>query len=209
MNSGTNIVLVEDHFSKASSTDFSSATSIMTTPAKYVPPALRNLQSLPSASNEESTAPRPWLSNRQQHMRTPPKSKTKVASHPSSLRTVSPDTSTGTLSPTRSDSSASSLDSVDIWRGRRKGGNRAPRIEPEGTKTWRLSDGEPLKTPSTATSSLSLKDSLPNVPTEESKSTALITEHHTQGEDVVYDLIDEDRPSSCYFSALLTWLNNV
>ena len=28
-------------------------------------------------------------------------------------------------------------DGADVWKGRRKGGNRAPQIEPEGTKTWR------------------------------------------------------------------------
>lgn len=28
-------------------------------------------------------------------------------------------------------------DGAEIWEGRRKGGNRAPKIEPEGTKTWR------------------------------------------------------------------------
>jgi hypothetical protein len=28
-------------------------------------------------------------------------------------------------------------DQVEIWQGKRKGGNRAPKIEPEGTKSWR------------------------------------------------------------------------
>jgi hypothetical protein len=28
-------------------------------------------------------------------------------------------------------------DQVEIWHGKRKGGNRAPKIEPEGTKSWR------------------------------------------------------------------------
>jgi hypothetical protein len=28
-------------------------------------------------------------------------------------------------------------DGVEVWHGQRKGGNRAPKVEPEGTKTWR------------------------------------------------------------------------
>ena len=28
-------------------------------------------------------------------------------------------------------------DGADVWKGRRKGGNRAPKVEPEGIKTWR------------------------------------------------------------------------
>ena len=28
-------------------------------------------------------------------------------------------------------------EAVDVWRGKRKGGNRAPKLEPKGTKNWR------------------------------------------------------------------------
>ena len=37
----------------------------------------------------------------------------------------------------RDKTSKSGEDQVEIWQGKRKGGNRAPKIEPEGTKSWR------------------------------------------------------------------------
>lgn len=97
-------------------------------PAKYIPPARR--KSLDSSGDDSIQTMSDSTSGSPQSATTR-RTRSSNAIDSASSRTPSPrrgplhikDKSTGEF--------------VEVWQSRRKGGNRVPKIEPEGTKTWR------------------------------------------------------------------------
>jgi len=104
-------------------------------PVRYVPPGRRASPTSPSSDEKPVPLHEPFVL---------PTSQPKV-SVTSSTRSRGSNTSSqpGTRTPSPEGKSptvardSQTGEPVEIWQGKRRGGNRAPKIEPAGTKTWR------------------------------------------------------------------------
>ena len=106
-------------------------------PARYVPPGRRS--SPTSTSSDEKPVPlhEPLVlptSQQQVSVTSLTRSRESNTSSQPGTRTPSPEGKTPTVAK-----DSQTGEPVQIWQGKRRGGNRAPKIEPAGTKTWRES----------------------------------------------------------------------
>ena len=105
--------------------DFESKMKLVDQPDKgnrYIPPARRQSTAQPTSSPSSRTLP----------LSSDPAKQKMESMIPSSRRTPSPNNSTPTVVKDKE-----SGELVEVWQGKRRGGNRAPKIEPAGTKSWR------------------------------------------------------------------------
>ena len=104
-------------------------------PARYVPPGRR--ASPTSTSCDEKPVPlhEPFVlpaSQQQVSVTSSTRSRSSNTSSQPGTRTPSPEGKTPIVAR-----DSQTGEPVEIWQGKRRGGNRAPKIEPAGIKTWR------------------------------------------------------------------------
>lgn len=102
---------------------------------RYVPPGRRGSPTSTSSDEKHDRLWKPSVSPTNQskvRVNSPNRSQGSVTSSQPRTRTPSPQRKSETVIV---DSQPG--EEVEIWQGKRKGGNRAPKIEPAGTKSWR------------------------------------------------------------------------
>jgi len=105
---------------------------------KYIPPACRSSDGSTAKTRVSDTSNKQKGSNGKRERSSPNSSPQRPLPSPSPIGLASGKSNKMPNPVNSSQQNKSKKEEVEVWQEKRRGGNRAPKIEPAGTKNWRI-----------------------------------------------------------------------